>query len=421
MMAKLTRREVLKGGAGLAGMAALGGCGGPGVDEIRVVGIFPLSGIAAADGKEMENGVRLAVEELNAAGGLAGKKLKLVVIDDRDSFTDQIADAFRRAVDVEKPDVIFSGYHIASGPEFDIVAGAGVPYYNQNTQEAWTDRYKKDPKKYGLIFQCDPNDTWYGGGFALWLDKLVKAGTYSPKAKTAALLSGDDPYDKTIADSFEKKIKELGWTLSGERQAFSAGKVSDWGPMLSRVRENPPAILFTTTFSPADNAAMAKQFAANPLPSLVYQQYGPSVPEYMNLAGDAANGILWATVLGLPTDAKGNEFRKKYQTRFGQRPGWANAGGCYDEVMVWAEAVKKAGDPRNYAKVAEETEKLTWRGVTGAISFVNHAGQQYPEQTSDVNKGQPHLIVQIQDRQHKVVSPAPFTDGEFKLPPWFKG
>src|SRR5262245_39379115 len=145
-------------------------------EDIRVVGIFPVSGFIAADGKEMHNGVVMAVDEINELGGLLGRKLKYIEVDDVDSNPDQITTAFQRAVDVEKPDVIFSGYHLQSGPEFDIVAKAGALYYNVNTQEAWTDRYKKDPNKYWSIFQNDPNDTWYGGGFALWLDNLVKSG-----------------------------------------------------------------------------------------------------------------------------------------------------------------------------------------------------------------------------------------------------
>ncbi len=402
--------------AGTAAPAA----GATGGEDIRVVGIFPVSGFIAADGKEMRNGVVMAVDEINELGGLLGRKLKYIEVDDVDSNAEQITTAFQRAVDVEKADVIFSGYHLASGPEFDIVAKSGTLYYNVNTQEAWTDRYKKDPNKYWSIFQNDPNDTWYGGGFALWLDNLVKSGAYTPKDKTAAILSGDDTYDSWIAQNFESKIKELGWTVTS-KESFTVGNVSDWGALLSKVRGSPPAILFTTDYNPADDAAMAKQLAANPIPSLVYQQYGPSVPEYLNLAGDAANGIIWATVLGLLTDPIGQDFRKRYQAKFGQAPGWANAGGCYDEVWVWAKSCALAGDPKDYKKIATMTERMIHRGVTGSISFENHAGRAYPGQTSDPSLGQPHIIVQLQDKQHKVVSPAPYNDGTFQLPPWIKG
>jgi branched-chain amino acid transport system substrate-binding protein len=294
-------------------------------------------------------------------------------------------------------------------------------YYNVNTQKAWTDRFQSDPEKYFGIFQCDPNDEWYGGGFAIWLDKMVEQGKIDVSAlgKTAAILSGDDTYDSFIAQTFEEKITELGWEVTS-KESFTVGNVSDWGPLLSGVRDNPTSILFTTDYNPADNAAMATQWAATGgSNTLIYQQYGPSVPEYLDLAGDAANGIIWATVLGLLKDEIGEDFRTRYEAKFGQQPGWANAGGCYDCVWTWAKAVALAGDPHDYKKVARVTEQLIHRGVTGSISFVNHGGRQYPEQTSDPSLGQPHIIVQIQNGEHVIVSPAPYNTGEYQAPPWW--
>lgn len=391
-------------------------------EPIRVVGIFPLSGFIAADGEEMRNGVVMAIDEINdQLGGLLGRQLEYIEIDDVNSQTDEITTAFNRAVDVENPDVIFSGYHLATGPEFDIVANAGRLYYNVNTQKAWTDRYQSDPEKYWGIFQCDPNDEWYGGGFALWLNNLVESGAIdiSELGKTTAILAGDDPYDAFIAQTFEQTAQELGWEVT-HKESFTVGNVSDWGPLLSGVRDNPPSILFTTDYNPADNAAMAKQWVSSTQsPTLVYQQYGPSVPEYLELAGDAANGIIWATVLGVLKDQIGEDFRARYEAKFGQPPGWANAGGCYDEVWVWAKAVALAGDAGDYKKVAQVTENLIHRGVTGSISFVNHAGVHYPAQTQDPSLGQPHIIVQIQNGEHVIISPEPYTTGQFQRPPWW--
>jgi branched-chain amino acid transport system substrate-binding protein len=211
----------------------------------------------------------------------------------------------------------------------------------------------------------------------------------------------------------------LGWEVTG-KESFTVGNVSDWGPLLSGVRDNPPSVLFTTDYNPADNAAMAKQWAASTnSPTLVYQQYGPSVPEYLELAGDAANGIVWATVLGVLKDDIGEDFRARYEAKFGQAPGWANAGGVYDEAWVWAKAAALAGDPHDFEKVAKVTEDSIHRGVTGGISFVNHAGRHYPGQTQDPSLGQPHIIVQIQDGEHVIVSPEPYTTGEFQTPPWW--
>jgi branched-chain amino acid transport system substrate-binding protein len=437
MAQRVTRREMLRTSVGVgAGGLVVGGLGGFLVgssgeggttgdtggdgeaEPIRAVGIFPLSGSVAADGREMRNGVVMAIDEINSAGGLLGRRIEYIELDDGDSSTDEISTAFRRAVDVERPDAIFSGYHLATGPEFDIVADAEVLYYNVNTQERWIERYTSDPERYWSIFQCDPTDTWYGSGFALWVDQLVERGVLPGKSKTTAILAGDDPYDAYIAQTYEKKIQDLGWKITA-KDNFTVGNVSDWGPLLSQVREEAPAVLFTTDFSPADDAAMARQWVANPSNTLLYQQYGPSVPEYLKLAKASADGVIWATVLGLLPDPMGNDFRRRYEEKFGAQPGWANAGGCYDEVQVWAKAVALSGDPKAYEKVAQETEKLIHRGVTGGISFIDHAGVSYPSQSNDPSLGQPHIIVQIQGGEHKVVFPEPYTSGRFELPAWF--
>ena len=428
---EVTRRSVLVGGAGAIGGLVVGGLAGSALapksagtgagsrGSIKVVGIFPIGGVIASDGKEMQNGVQMAVDEINARGGLIGYHLDYVVIDDKDSSTDQITTAFNRAVSVEKADVIFSGYHLASGPEFDIVANAGTLYYNVNTQIAWVNRYKGNPSKYWGIFQCDPTESWYGQGFAYWVDGALNAGLLNSKVKTYSIISGKSAYGTVIATGFQTQIKQLGWTeLSND--GVSEGSVPAWGPVLSRVKQAKPTVLFTSDFSPADDAAMAKEWAASPTKTLVYQQYGPSVPEYLTLAGPAANGIVWATVLGLLPDKIGNDFRARYKAKFGAEPGWANAGGCYDEVNVWAAGVAMSGDPKNYKAVAKATESVIWRGTTSSISFVDHTGVQFPAQTADASVGQPHIIVQIQDGVQKVVSPTPFTSGTFVLPSWMR-
>ena len=388
--------------------------------DINVVGVFPISGFIAADGIEMRNGVVMAVDEINANGGLWGHKLKYIEVDEIDSTGDQVPTAFQRAIEVEKADVIFSGYHLNSSPEFDIVANAGVLYYNNNTQKAWTDRYQSNPEKYWSIFQTDPNEEWYGGGFAKYLNLLVDTGQFvPPNGKTAAVLHGDDTYSTFIGTTFIEEAKKTGWEIVYVDK-FTPGNVPDWGPMLSKVKDLNPSVLFTVDYNPADNAAMIKQWVADPMNALLYQQYGPSVPEYLELAGDAANGVLWATVLGFLPDPIGMEWVKKYEEKFKTTPGYANAPGGYDQVYDWAYAVLLAGDPFDYKKVAKMTEQNIHRGVTGGYYPENHAGRCYPWQTNDPSLGQAHTIYQIQDKKQVLVFPDPYSNGKFQTPPWMK-
>ena len=76
-----------------------------------------------------------------------------------------------------------------------------------------------------------------------------------------------------------------------------------------------------THFDPNDLAKWTKAWAANPGKSLVYLQYGPSIPAYLKLAGKAANGIIWATVTGVYNDPVGKIFRAAYKPSSARAPG----------------------------------------------------------------------------------------------------
>lgn len=435
---KLSRREMLGraslaagglviGGAGgllIGDQTAAGSSGGVGAGRssagpIKVAGVFPLTGVVAADGAEMRNGTVMAIDEINAAGGLLGRKLEYIEVDDQDSSSDQITSAFRRVVDQIKPHVAFSGYHLATGPQFDIVADAEQLYYELGTATAWVKLYKSNPKRYWCIFQGDPTEAWYGVGLARWMDEQVTNKTVPNTAKRAGILTADDAYDASIADHYKAEAEALGWTVA-RVERFTAGKVTDWGPLLSKFRDDDISFLFTATFSTPDNAAMIQEFAQSPLNAVLYQQYGPSVPEYLDLTGDVANGVVWSTVLGRIPDERGKAWIEAYETKFNTSPGWANAPGNYDLVMLWAAAVREVGDPSDFKAIAAATEKLTMRGVTGSHTMVDHAGVQYPYQNGDASLGQPQLIVQVQEGQQQVIFPSPYTTAEFQVPSWVR-
>ena len=195
---------------------------------------------------------------------------------------------------------------------------------------------------------------------------------------------------------------------------FTVGTVSDWGPLLSKVRDANPSVFFSVNYNPAENAAMIKQWVTNPIDALVYQQYGPSVPEYLRLGGRGGQRRHVGHSARLHprrrSASTGSRSTKQSSTT---TPGYANAPGGYDQVYDWAYAVLLAGDPFNYKKVAQMTEYSIHRGVTGGYSPELHAGRCYPWQTNDPSLGQAHTIYQIQDKKQVLVFPDPYTNGKF--------
>jgi branched-chain amino acid transport system substrate-binding protein len=435
---KITRRDLVRTStaAGVGGLA-VGGIGGflggkgsssetggasakaGGGEPLRVVLIAPMSGGAASWGVESKNGALLAIEEINANGGVLGRPLEYIEVDEGDwADPGHVRQVFSRAIDTQRPDVLVGPGAVATGPDYELTAEAGILYFHGNTREDWKQQYAKEPEKFWNVFQTDPTETPYGEGFALFLETLIEDGAWKPaNGKRVSIGAGGDPYGTHIAKVFQSKSEELGWEVVSYDTVPTA-EITDWGPILSKIRRQNPSVFFTTDFFPADNAALAKQWAAAPLPALLYQQYAPSEPEYLKLAGKAANGIIWSTVLGLQVDDFGNAFRERYREKYNQEPGWSYAGGVYDQVHLWAKAAAISGDPKDYRKVAKTVERTVHRGETGTHYLKDPYNRAYPIETKDPTQGQPQIIAQIQDGQQKVIYPEPYTNGKFQLPPW---
>ena len=113
--------------------------------------------------------------------------------------------------------------------------------------------------------------------------------------------------------------------------------IPDWTPTLTRLRNDPPSVIAMCDGIVGDDALFIKQFSELPTKSLIYQVFTPSTPEYFDVTGDAANGVIWSTVIGLLPDKIGTDFRARYRERWnGEEPSFGAAGPIYDEVQMWA-------------------------------------------------------------------------------------
>ena len=86
--------------------------------------------------------------------------------------------------------------------------------------------------------------------------------------------------------------------------------------MMQAIKKVQAGVIMLDYWVGAEEAAFCQQFVADPVKgALVYIQYGASQPEFLNIAGGAAEGMVWSTVLGVYNDAQGAEFRKKYAAK----------------------------------------------------------------------------------------------------------
>jgi branched-chain amino acid transport system substrate-binding protein len=180
-------------------------------------------------------------------------------------------------------------------------------------------------------------------------------------------------------------------------------------------------VIWVTDYFPGDLASFTKQFVLDPTQSLLHEQYGPSVPEFLELAGTDGNGVMWASVVAIIQDARGKAFQDAYRAKFNEQPGFSQGGSTYDAAHIYWQAASMAGGAEDRQRIAKLARRLTWRGLCGARAFdpEDQTARPYPHYTKDAGLGMPTLYFQIQDQKHITIDPAPFTTGEFQLPPWF--
>jgi len=434
----VSRKDFLRGlGAAGAGGLVVGGAGGffggrasssssattaktTGATKTPIVigSGSPLTGAYAGDGIMMVRGQELAVAELNANGGVLGRPLQISKLDTQVQQPDVMKSVYQKFVS-QKVAAVFSGFTTYSSVEFPIVAQAGIPTFHVNTWHGNVDFVKQ----HGItnIFQGDPSETWYGPGFVVLLEKLIATKQWVPSSKTMAIVTSNDPYSLNISNAFQAGMKKIGWKTTMFQQ-FTVPQ-ADWTATLVKIRSNPPGIVFFSDYAAGDEASFAKQFRQGPTQSLLYQQYAPSIPQYLSLAGSAANGVLWSTVVGiLQNDPIATPFQQAFQAKFNTQPGFSNAGDQYDLVKLWAQAVEQAGDPYDFASVNKIVKNTTYRGVCGTYRFPDayDTCYPYPDYTKDPSLGMPHLTFQIQNGKQVLISPDPYTTGAYQRPPWLK-
>jgi branched-chain amino acid transport system substrate-binding protein len=429
-----SRRNFLKGGAGaLTGSAALlaginNGARAAG-DPIPVGQAAPLTDFAAADGIEFKNGLTLACEEINALGGILGRPLEPYFEDTAQMGDATNVQAVQRLIDRRGVHAVINGYNVGSGAAIqEVVADSGIIYVHYDTTIGHNNLIKSNPDRFFGSFQGDPAEYWYGPGLLKFLQDLEASGQWKRGNNKVAVITSAGVYSINIANAIKDQSGAYGWEVS----LFETVNVptSEWGPTLAKIRQDPPSLIVITHFYPQDLAQFMLQFIPNPTPSLVYMQYGPSLPAFRDIGKEATNGVLYATVIGALQDEIGAAFEARYKAKYGENAGHNSGAQPYDGCYVWATAAALAGgtgEPDNAEqnrKVADRMRALIHRGVTGTTRFMadEQAAYTYPTQSNDSSLGMPHQFLQIQDytKGPALIAPAPYDTGKFAMPPWIK-
>jgi branched-chain amino acid transport system substrate-binding protein len=325
---------------------------------IKIGHVGPVSGAIAHLGKDNENGARMAIEELNAAGlkmGDKAVKFELLAEDDA-ADPKQGTAAAQKLVDAKVNGVIG---HLNSGttiPASQIYNTAGIP---QISPSATNPKYTR--QGYTGAFRVVADDVHLGG-------TLGKYAVETLKGKNIAVIDDRTAYGQGVAEEFKKGATAAGGTIVGHE--FTTDKASDFNAILTTLKAKKPDVVF---FGGMDAVAgpMLRQMKSLGINAKFMGGDGICTTELAKLAGDAMKDetVFCAEAGGVEGEQKAgmDKFRADFKAKFNADV-QVYAPYVYDAVKVMATAMVNAGsaDP---AKYLPALKAIKYKGVTGDIVF----------------------------------------------------
>lgn len=321
-------------------------------DSIKVGFNAPLTGFAAADGNSALIGAQLAVEQVNAAGGVNGETLELVVYDDQASPKESAPLAVKMITQDE----------VAAG-----ISGS----YSGSTRAAAT------------IFQ--ENATPYISAYAVHPD-ITRAGDYvfrtsfmgEVQGRAGARLIGglmnlkrvvvitlNNDFGKSLATGFKERAGEFGIDVVNEYE-YSI-KDREFGPIVSKVKADAPDALYASGYF-FTAGPLVRQLRAAGVTIPVIGQEGYDSQKFIEIAGPHAEGIIITTSLDRDSpEAITRDFIAGFEAKAGF-PADMVAASAHTAVLVMAEALRKAG-AGDKAALRDAIAASSVDASTGHISF----------------------------------------------------
>lgn len=391
---------------------ALSACGGGG-NTIKIGAPMPITGPYASDGEQMQKALEMAIEEQNARGGVLGRQLELVPGDVGALEAEKIKAVGERLIG-EGVDAAITGY-ADSGVDARVFGEYDIPYLHADALSADTDLVAQNPD-YRNVFQYCPSEVSYGVDTAKNLFEIPAALNWTPPNKKIAIVKVDYSYNVLAADKFGELATEAGYeVVVDELTQFG---VVEWGPILSKIDEAQPAYVTFWNLDPTDAARFMIQFnekfGEKGLNALVYMQYTPNIPEFYELAGEAAEGVLWTSSVGAVSDDV-PAYAERWTAKFNEEPKSVYAYITRDAFDMWVQAVEQAGCVDCYEEVIANLRAIQYQGMGGLYEFTEN-----DQQAKSGPEFLPTLWFQIQGGRNVVMAPDAFKAGEYAMPYWVK-
>jgi branched-chain amino acid transport system substrate-binding protein len=346
------------------------------------VGMYgALSGGEAAFGQATLAGVRLAADEINASGGVLGRKIRLVVEDDQGK-AEEAASVVTKMTTRDNVIAVIgensSNQSLAAAP---ICQAAKVPMISPSSTNP------NVTKKGDYIFRVCFTDPYQGKALATFVRNDLKA-------KTAAVLKDNkNDYSVGLAQFFEETFTSLGGKIVVE-QSYSGGD-NDFRPQLTSIKQTKPDVLFIPGFY-TDVGQIAIQARDLGITVPMVGGDGWDSPTVIQIGGKAVDNSYFSDhyFMGEPRPAV-QKFVADIRKRTGHDPE-ANAALGYDALHILADAIKRAGSV-DRAKIRDQIAVTkNYGGVSGTITMGPDRDPIKPVAMIKIDGGTTHFVTWVQ-------------------------
>lgn len=319
------------------------------------VGVYgALTGDQAAFGTSTVNGVRLAADEINAAGGVLGRKIRLIVEDDH-GRAEEAASAVTKLMSSDGVVVLIgensSNQSLAAAPS---AQREGVPMISpSSTNPAVTE-------KGDYIFRVCFTDPYQGKALAAFVRNELKL------ERAAMLIDRKNDYSVGLGDVFRKEMEAAGGEIVSE-QSYSGGD-TDFRPQLTNIRGKAPQMVFIPGFytEVGQIAVQARDLGLN-VPLVGGD--GWDSPVILQIGGAALEGTYFSDHYFVGDSRPVvKSFVAEYNRRHGANPE-ATAALGYDALKIFAEATTRAGSLDRKAIRDQIAATSGYEGVSGTITM----------------------------------------------------
>jgi branched-chain amino acid transport system substrate-binding protein len=351
-----------------------------GTGDIVVGEYGSMTGSEATFGKSTDDGVKLAVDERNAAGGVKGRKIKLIAYDDQGKQQEATTAVTRLGQQDHALAVIgevASSLSIAGG---QVAQRLGVPMISPSSTNA---KVTTIGNMISRVCFIDSFQGYVGAKFALDTLHLKKAGI---------LFDRTQAYSVGLKDDFRKALEKLGGQVVAE-QAYSKGD-NDFTAQLSALRGASPDFLYVPGYY-TDVVNIASQ--ARKLGLTVPMIGGDGwVSDELKNAGDALNGCYFSDHYAREDPRpEVQEFLKKYQAKFGRTPDSMAALG-YDAANLLFDAMGRAKSLNGEDLASAINSTKNFKGVTGTITIDAERNAQKPAVIQKLQDGKFSYFAKIE-------------------------